>query len=170
MHENLTCLPDSVIQAPRWWVALSGGADSVALLYALAAYRDTATAPPIHAIHVNHGLHPDATDWSELCQRHADALNIPLHIRVCDIEPSGRGVEADARRERYQAFESVLGDGDILFTAHHADDMVETVLLRLLRGAGPRGLSGIPRERACGPGRLFRPFLTTPCCNVKGSG
>ncbi len=169
MHENLTALPDSVIQSPRWWVALSGGADSVALLYALAAYRDTATAPPIHAIHVNHGLHPDASDWSDLCQRHADGLNIPLHIRVCDIEPSGRGVEADARRERYQAFESVLGDGDILFTAHHADDMVETVLLRLLRGAGPRGLSGIPRERACGRGRLFRPFLSTPSATLKAA-
>ena len=169
MHENLTTFPDSVIQSPRWWVALSGGADSVALLYALAAYRDTGTAPPIHAIHVNHGLHPDASGWSDLCQRHADALNIPLHIRVCDIEPSGRGVEADARRERYQAFESVLGDGDILFTAHHADDMVETVLLRLLRGAGPRGLSGIPRERACGQGRLFRPFLSTPAATLRAS-
>ena len=167
MHENLTPFPDSVIQSPRWWVALSGGADSVALLYALAAYRDTATAPPLYVIHVNHGLHPDASGWSDLCQRHADALNVPLHIRVCDIEPSGRGVEADARQARYQAFESVLGDGDILFTAHHADDMVETVLLRLLRGAGPRGLSGIPRERACGRGRLFRPFLSTPSATLK---
>jgi tRNA(Ile)-lysidine synthase len=88
-------------------------------------------------------------------------LSIPLHINVCSIEPSGRGVEADARRERYRAFESVLAKGDILFTAHHADDMVETVLLRLLRGAGPRGLSGIPQERACGVGRIFRPLLNT---------
>ena len=117
------------------------------MLYALAAYRDAASAPLLHAIHVNHGLHAAAGEWADLCQRHADGLNIPLHINVCNIEPSGRGVEADARRERYRAFESVLAEGDILFTAHHADDMVETVLLRLLRGAGPRGLSGIPRER-----------------------
>ena len=169
MREILTSFPDSLLEAPRWWVALSGGADSVALLYALAAYRDAASAPPIHAIHVNHGLHPDAGEWSELCQRHVDALNIPLHVRVCSIEPSGRGVEADARRERYRAFESVLLEGDILFTAHHADDMVETVLLRLLRGAGPRGLSGIPRERACGAGRIFRPLLDTTAESLRNA-
>ena len=161
MREILTHLPDALLDAPRWWVALSGGADSVALLYALAACRDASSAPPIHAIHVNHGLHPSAGEWSEVCQRHADKLAVPLHISVCSIEPSGRGVEADARRERYRAFESVLAEGDILFTAHHADDMVETVLLRLLRGAGPRGLSGIPSERACGAGRIVRPLLNT---------
>ena len=161
MREILTSFPDALLEAPRWWVALSGGADSVALLYALAAYRDDASAPPLHAIHVNHGLHVAAREWADLCQRHADRLSIPLQITVCNIEPSGRGVEADARRERYRAFEGVLAEGDILFTAHHADDMVETVLLRLLRGAGPRGLSGIPRERACGAGRIFRPLLNT---------
>ena len=161
VREILTTFPDALLEAPRWWVALSGGADSVALLYALAAYRDASSAPPLCAIHVNHGLHAAAGEWSALCQRHADRLSIPLHINVCSIEPSGRGVEADARRERYRAFESVLAEGDILFTAHHADDMVETVLLRLLRGAGPRGLSGIPQERACGAGRIFRPLLNT---------
>ena len=161
MREILTTFPDALLAAPRWWVALSGGSDSLALLYALAAYRDASSAPPLCAIHVNHGLHAAAGEWSALCQRHADRLSIPLHINVCSIEPSGRGVEADARRERYRAFESVLAEGDILFTAHHADDMVETVLLRLLRGAGPRGLSGIPQERACGAGRIFRPLLNT---------
>ena len=162
MREILNPFPDALLEAPRWWVALSGGADSVALLYALAAHRDALSAPPLHAIHVNHGLHAAAGEWSDLCQRHADRLNVPLHMIVCSTEPSGRGLEADARRERYGAFESVLTEGDILFTAHHADDMVETVLLRLLRGAGPRGLSGIPRERACGAGRIFRPLLNTP--------
>ena len=161
VREILTTFPDALLEAPRWWVALSGGADSVALLYALAAYRDASSAPPLCAIHVNHRLQAAAGDWSALCQRHADRLSIPLHIHVCNIEPSGRGVEADARRARYRAFESVLAEGDILFTAHHADDMVETVLLRLLRGAGPRGLSGIPQERACGAGRIFRPLLNT---------
>jgi len=162
VREILNPFPDALLEAPHWWAALSGGADSVALLYALAAYRDALSAPPLLAIHVNHGLNAAAGDWSDLCQRHADSLGVPLHIQVCNIEPSGRGVEADARRERYRAFEGVLAEGDILFTAHHADDMVETVLLRLLRGAGPRGLSGIPRERACGAGRIFRPLLNTP--------
>ena len=98
MREILTSFPDALLEAPRWWVALSGGADSVALLYALAAYRDAASAPPLYAIHVNHGLHVAAGDWTDLCQRHADRLSIPLQITVCNIEPSGRGVEADARR------------------------------------------------------------------------
>ena len=169
MREILNPFPDALLEAPHWWAALSGGADSVALLYALAAYRDALSAPPLLAIHVNHGLNAAAGDWSDLCQRHADSLGVPLHIQVCNIEPSGRGVEADARRERYRAFEGVLAEGDILFTAHHADDLVETVLLRLLRGAGPRGLSGIPRERACGAGRIFRPLLNTPSEALRGA-
>ena len=169
VREILTPFPDALLEAPRWWVALSGGADSVALLYALATYRDAPSTPPIHAIHVNHGLHASAGEWSDLCQRHADRLGVPLHVSVCNIQPSGRGVEADARRERYRAFESVLAEGDVLFTAHHADDMVETVLLRLLRGAGPRGLSGIPRERACGAGRIFRPLLNTASATLRSA-
>ena len=112
MREILTPFPDALSEAPRWWVALSGGADSVALLYALAAYRDAASAPPLYAIHVNHGLHTAAGEWADLCQRHADRLDVPLDINVCNIEPGGRGVEADARRERYRAFESVLAEGE----------------------------------------------------------
>ena len=159
LRELLPDLPDSIIKAPRWWVALSGGADSVALLYALSAYRESIAGPPVSAIHVNHGLHPDAPSWAQTCQAHCDALSVPLHVTECTVASSGRGLEADARSARYQSFESVLGPEEVLFTAHHADDMVETVLLRLFRGAGPRGLAGIPQERACGHGRIFRPFL-----------
>ena len=162
MREYLSPLPEAILRSPRWWVALSGGADSVALLHALVAYRETATAPAIHAIHVNHGLHADAPDWVALCQRHADNVGVPLEVAHCNIEPSGHGLESDARTARYAAFEAVVKKGEVLFTAHHADDMVETVMLRLLRGAGPRGLSGIPRHRICGDGLIFRPLLDTP--------
>ncbi len=159
MRELLPSFPERVSRASRWWVALSGGADSVALLYALHANRSEGDAPAISAIHVNHGLHPEADRWADLCQRHCDALAIPLTIRHADVQPDGRGLEAAAREARYHAFESLLSAGEVLFTAHHADDMVETVLLRLLRGAGPRGLSGIPQQRPCGEGWIFRPFL-----------
>ena len=159
MRQYLIALPDSVIAAPRWWVALSGGADSVALLHALVALSAEQSTPAIHAIHVNHYLHPDAGEWSQLCQRHADALRVPLIVADCKVLSSGRGLEADARRERYSAFEQVLEQDEVLFTAHHVDDQVETVLLRLLRGSGPRGLAGIPQQRPCGKGCVFRPFL-----------
>lgn len=159
MREFLSPLPDSVISASHWWVALSGGADSVALLYALHAARAEAGGPPISAIHVNHGLHSDADAWSYICQRHCDRLEIPLCIERVEVRSEGRGLEAAAREARYLAFEHVLREGDVLFTAHHADDMVETVMLRLFRGAGPKGLAGIPRQRPCGNGMIFRPFL-----------
>ncbi len=157
------------MQASRWWVALSGGADSVALLYALCARVEGKGVPLIQAIHVNHGLHPDAEQWRALCQRHADALGVQLVVANCRVTSSGRGLEADARSVRYRAFEAELAAGDVLFTAHHADDMVETVFLRLLRGAGPRGLASIPEQRACGAGVIFRPFLDVPSSALRAA-
>lgn len=159
MRDLISELPEAVISAPAWWVALSGGADSVALLHALSELRNTQGGPPIRAIHVNHGLHPDAIEWAAACQRHCDTLGVPLRVETCHIVESGKGLEADARRARYAVFESVLAAREVLFTAHHVDDMVETVLLRLFRGAGPRGLAGIPRQRTCGEGLIFRPLL-----------
>lgn len=169
MRQYLITLPDSVISAPRWWVALSGGADSVALLHALVALSAEQSTPAIHSIHVNHHLHPDAGEWSQLCQRHADALRVPLVTADCKVQSSGRGLEADARRERYSVFERVLEQDEVLFTAHHIDDQVETVLLRLLRGSGPRGLSGIPQQRPCGKGCVFRPFLKVPSVTLRAA-
>lgn len=131
----------------------------MALLYALSAAQAELAGPPLCAIHVNHGLHPEAPAWTSLCQRHCDALDIPLRIETAEVRRLGRGLEAAAREARYAAFEKVLGAGDVLFTAHHADDMVETVMLRLFRGAGPRGLAGIPQQRPCGEGMIFRPLL-----------
>ncbi len=169
MRQYLSPLSESVMSAPRWWVALSGGADSVALLHALTALAAEQSTPAIHAIHVNHQLHPDAREWGQLCQRHADALRVPLVIADCKVGSSGRGLEADARRERYNAFEQVLGQDEVLFMAHHTDDQVETVLLRLLRGAGPRGLAGIPQQRRCGAGRIFRPFLKVSSVTLRSA-
>ena len=169
MRQYLSPLSESVISAPRWWVALSGGADSVALLHALTALSAEQSTPAIHAIHVNHQLHPDAREWGQLCKRHADALRVPLVIADCKVRSSGRGLEADARRERYNAFEQVLGQDEVLFMAHHIDDQVETVLLRLLRGAGPRGLAGIPQQRRCGAGCIFRPFLKVSSVTLRSA-
>ena len=167
MRELLATLPESIATAPAWWVALSGGADSVALLHALVAYRGDARSPPIRAIHVNHGLHPDASQWVAGCERHCQALSVPLQVSECHVDASGRGLEADARSERYRIFEAALGPDEVLFTAHHADDMVETVLLRLFRGAGPKGLAGIPRQRTCAAGVIYRPFLDVSAASLR---
>jgi tRNA(Ile)-lysidine synthase len=148
-------------------VALSGGADSVALLYALVAYRGDARVPPIRAIHVNHGLHADAPQWAAACEQHCQALSVPLQVNDCQVDSSGRGLEANARSERYRIFEAALARDEVLFTAHHADDMVETVLLRLFRGAGPKGLAGIPRQRACAAGVIYRPLLDVSAASLR---
>ena len=78
------------------------------------------------------------------------------------VNETGAGLESAARDARYKVFEKYLIKGGLLLLGHHADDQVETVLFRLLRGSGARGLSGIPRTRAVGAGRLIRPLLNRP--------
>jgi len=102
VRELLATLPEPIATAPGWWVALSGGADSVALLYALVAYRGDTSLPPIRAIHINHGLHPDAPQWVAVCEQHCRALSVPLQVSECHVDAAGRGLEANARAERYR--------------------------------------------------------------------
>lgn len=143
-------------------VACSGGADSTALLHALARLPQ-ARARGLRALHVDHGLHPDSARWSEHCQRFCEALDIPIRIVRVQVEHArGEGVEAAARRARYEAFERNLRPGEWLALAHHREDQVETVLLKLLRGAGPQGLAGMRVRRPLGNGTLWRPLLETP--------
>ncbi len=147
----------------RWLVGFSGGLDSTALLLALAARRaQDPAAPPLRAVHVHHGLHPDAGRWAAHCAALCGRLGVPLETVRVVVEPGDSGPEAAARAARYAAFEAALGEGGCLFLAHHQDDQAETVFLRLLRGTGERGLAGMPAERPLGPGLLCRPFLALP--------
>jgi tRNA(Ile)-lysidine synthase len=147
----------------HWLVGFSGGLDSTALLLALAACRaQRPEAPPLAALHVHHGLHPDADRWAAHCEDLCARLGVTLKTVRVTVEPGGSGPEAAARAARYAAFEAALGEGGCLFLAHHQDDQVETVLLRLLRGTGERGLAGMPAERPVGAGVLCRPFLALP--------
>lgn len=142
-------------------VAYSGGPDSTALLHAL-AHLDPARRRDLRAIHVDHGLHADSHDWARWCGRTCRQWDVPLDIRLVRVTPDGRGVEAAAREARYAALAEAMRPGEWLVTAHHRDDQAETVLLKLLRGAGPEGLAGMRPSRAFGPGRLWRPLLGTP--------
>lgn len=140
-------------------VALSGGLDSIVLLHALASLP-AARARGLRAIHVDHGLHADSATWAAHAAHIAGQLDVALTIvSAGEIDRADHGLEAAARRARYRAFAAALRDGEILALAHHADDQAETVLLKLLRGAGPEGLGGMRRQRAVGRGTLWRPLL-----------
>lgn len=146
---------------PALCVAFSGGPDSTALLHAL-AHMPEARERGLRALHVDHGLHADSGAWARHCAAFCKTLDIPLAtVRVEVDDARGEGIEAAARRARHAAFAEHLQDGEWLALAHHRDDQVETVLLKLLRGAGPEGLGGMRARRPLGRGFLWRPLLET---------
>jgi tRNA(Ile)-lysidine synthase len=139
-------------------VALSGGVDSTALLAALAAPRTDRLR--LRAVHINHGLHPNAARWSAHCRRLARQLAIPLRVLPVTVE-RGRGasLEEAARAARYRRLAQELKPGEALLTAHTQDDQLETVLLQLFRGCGLAGLAAMPALAPFGAGALARPLL-----------
>jgi tRNA(Ile)-lysidine synthase len=145
-------------------VAWSGGLDSTVLLHAtVAAGRELGV--PVSAIHIAHGLQAAAEAWPAHCRQLADALGVPLAVvALPPAQPVGQGLEAWARRERYAAIaaEAARLGAQRVLVAHHADDQAETVLLRLARGAGLRGLAAMASERPLGSARLLRPLLGLP--------
>ena len=149
-------------QAPSvqcYKVGLSGGMDSVVLLHALCALRnENRLSPHLHAIHINHGLSPDAEKWQQFCAELCESLAIGFKAERVQVNTSG-SIETAARESRYNAFVATLAESDLLLLAHHLDDQLETALFRLMRGAGPRGLAGMPRSRTLGKAGLFRPLL-----------
>ncbi len=147
--------------ATRWsrlWIAYSGGLDSHVLLHGCCQLR--AWLPPLAAVHIDHGLHPDSAHWAVHCQQVCDALNLPLHIcRVRVTAKEQLGIEAAAREARYAAWRALLVAGEALATAQHQDDQAETLLLALLRGSGIDGLAAMPQQTTLGAGTLIRPLL-----------
>jgi tRNA(Ile)-lysidine synthase len=151
----------------RYVVALSGGGDSAALL-AILADRRAHLAAPLAAVHVNHRLQADADAWEAGCAALCARLRVPFaSTRLETAPPPGASIEDWARRERYRALRAHLTAGDALLTAHHAEDQAETVLLALLRGAGPHGLRGMPAARDFAPGTLLRPALDLPAAQLR---
>ncbi|GMQ95941.1 MAG: tRNA lysidine(34) synthetase TilS [Gammaproteobacteria bacterium] len=146
----------------RYRVAFSGGADSRALLHALCQLREALAPAGIGAVHVHHGLHPEADAWESDCRRMCAQLDVALDVlRVDAAAGPGESPEAAARRARYQALKELLVVGEAVCTAHHQRDQAETLLLQLVRGAGPAGLAGMPALAPLGRGWLLRPLLDT---------
>jgi tRNA(Ile)-lysidine synthase len=147
---------------PALCVAFSGGPDSTALLHALAQLPGLRERG-LRALHIDHGLQVDSAAWAKRCAGFCESLAVPLTtLRVRVDDARGEGIEAAARRARYAAFSENLEAGEWLALGHHRDDQVETILLKLLRGAGPGGLGGMRALRPFARGSLWRPLLETP--------
>ncbi|MDR2240612.1 MAG: tRNA lysidine(34) synthetase TilS [Zoogloeaceae bacterium] len=160
------CLAQHVRDGGRLAVALSGGVDSVSLLHVL---RGLPGSWPIRAVHVNHGLSPNADRWQTFCERLCEIWGIPFEARRVEVDTgSGDGLEAAARKARYAAFAET--DAEWLLLGHHRDDQIETLLLNLLRGAGVSGAAAMPMARPfhgrSGPG-ILRPFLDVPRAEIE---
>ena len=144
--------------AAHWRIAFSGGLDSTVLLHLLATLAKTESLPALSAIHIHHGLQAAADAWPQHCQAICDALAIALQVERVTVQ-KGASLERAARDARYAVFGALTESNDVLLTGQHRDDQAETLLFRLMRGAGVRGLSGIPAQRAVGQGILVRPLL-----------
>ncbi|MEE8092917.1 MAG: tRNA lysidine(34) synthetase TilS [Gammaproteobacteria bacterium] len=157
-------MPDT----PGLGVAFSGGLDSTVLLTALTRLElDT----PIRALHIDHGLHPDSGSWTQHCGQVAAELGVGFDSRQVVIHDArGRSLEASAREVRYATLTEMMEPAELLLTAHHSDDQLETVLLRLLRGSGVKGLRGIAPFTRLGPGFLGRPMLAISKEDILGIG
>ncbi|MBI4746560.1 MAG: tRNA lysidine(34) synthetase TilS [Deltaproteobacteria bacterium] len=144
---NMLCNGETVL------VGVSGGPDSMALLYLLMDIRNE-YGITLKAAHLNHGFRKEAADEAEFVRKTAALLGLPVIIRSIDVpaikETDGLSAQEAARKARYAFFAEAAEEAgaSMVALAHTADDQAETVLMRLLRGSGPLGLSGIPPVRA----------------------
>jgi tRNA(Ile)-lysidine synthase len=162
-----------VRQGDRVVVALSGGPDSVALLRVLRELETSAELTLAGVAHLNHGLRDTAHNDEQLCRALAAEMGVPFRSDRADVVGRARrlrvSLEDAGRRARYELFERVAADlrADVVATGHTRDDQAETFLLRLLRGAGPRGLAGIhPKTRLPAEAPEARMWVVRPLLDV----
>lgn len=130
-------------------VALSGGVDSVVMLHACHHLVKQSSLPiQLNAIHIHHGLSPNADEWLLFCQNLCEKLKVPLQYQKVKVQAQARlSLEEIARNARYQAIDELASAQTsaqtIILLGQHEDDQAETLLLQLKRGAGPKGLSGM---------------------------
>lgn len=150
-------------QPEKLVVGLSGGLDSVVLLHSLMQLSRSGelAVPPIEAVYVNHGLSAHADDWQQFCAGLCKALDVSFTAIAVEVTPRAReSLEACARDRRYAALcEHAKVAKSVIVTAHHQNDQLETLLLQLKRGAGPKGLSGIPAFSVMYSVPVSRPLL-----------
>jgi tRNA(Ile)-lysidine synthase len=158
------------VRGKRVAIGLSGGMDSVALLEIMQELQ-SARALALSAIHVNHQISKHAGEWEAFCRTLCARRGIALTVERVQVTPDGSGMEAAARRLRYRAYAAM--DADFVALAHHLDDQAETFLLQLLRGAGPKGLAGMPvvrpQQEEAMQGRAAAPHILRPLLDIRRS-
>jgi len=140
------------------WLAYSGGVDSHVLLHLIANAK--AAFKSIDVVHVDHGLQAQSAEWSKHCETVCKQLGLNFHLVNVDItDASELGIEAAARQARYSALQTLVPNDAVLLTAQHQDDQAETLLLQLLRGAGPKGLAAMAYSSEMAELTIIRPLL-----------
>ncbi len=151
----------------RLRVGYSGGRDSSVLLALLAASA-SARARDLRAIHVDHGLHPESTQWATHAVEFTHSLSVPCEVVRVDLrERSEVGIEARARAARREVYARYLEACDWILLAHHQRDQAETLLLRLFAGAGPAGLGAMAEVTSFATGRIGRPLLAIASAEIQ---
>ena len=165
------CLQAHSDTPKRFVLALSGGLDSRVLLQLMGQFIRLNPQHRCIAVHVHHGLSPNADSWSEQCQHWASQEGIECLVEQVTLELGSRvSIEQQAREQRYLALGRHLEAGDILLTAQHADDQLETVLLALKRGSGPAGLAAMPECTSFAGGSHLRPLLASTRQEIEDYG
>ncbi|EAQ67509.1 cell cycle protein [Marinomonas sp. MED121] len=145
------------------YLGLSGGVDSVALLHLLV---EAGLGHRVKAIHIHHGLSQNADAWYRFCEALCQQYQVAFKGHKVELDTQKHSIEEAARIARYDIFASYLNKNAYLLLAHHAGDQAETLMFRLLRGTGGKGLAGMPAKRELGAGFLYRPLLSFDKTNL----
>ena len=160
-------LLDALSPENKIFVAFSGGLDSTALLFLCNKALKEKKIGNLKAIHINHNLSKNSDNWQQHCESFCTSNKIEFESFIVEVSKNRSSIESQARQARYKIFESLLDENDQIVLAHHRDDVFETLLLRLFRGTGVDGLSGLNEKRSLGKGEIIRPFLNSSKSDLK---
>ena len=150
---------DILLSADQIIVGFSGGADSTLLLHKTFNFLTESNYDnKLLALHINHQAQPESHAWEEHCQKFCQDKKIHLQTEKVEITIKGEGFEAAARSARLEVFNS-FDKNAVIILGHHLDDQIETILFRIFRGTGMKGLSGIKRQSILGSKVVLRPLL-----------
>tara|TARA_B100001250_G_scaffold218407_1_gene187418 strand:- start:606 stop:1940 length:1335 start_codon:yes stop_codon:yes gene_type:complete len=161
--DNLAAELNPVREYKTLILGLSGGLDSMVLLYAVnELIKNKKISSKLIALHINHRWQANSDEWEGFCKIRCAELGVPIvvkRLKEDSLKKSESDLENKARKARYEIFESIVDSDSCLMLGHHFDDQLETFIFRLNRGAGIKGLTAMPQSRVIGSGILYRPLL-----------